>query len=428
MPIVRLFGIIEYMPMPKKLKIIILFLFVCLSVSSFFLIKAIGMAADTGSSPQANEEVRNLNSQIEERKKRLKEIQDQQTAYSQAIREKQSEQASLGSQLSIIDNRAKKAELDIAETEVEIDRTQLEIQKTQLEIKEKEDEIQTRKEYIGKVLRLVYKQDDVSSLEALLLNDSFSEFLNQLKYLEDVNSEIQEALGEVKDRKAELDKIKIELDAKAAELAKFKAGLEEKKQNLAVEYDNKNYLLEETRQSESQYQSLLSQAKREQAAAAADISNLEKTVRERLTRLDPKKLEYNDSGMIWPVARNVVTATFHDPDYPFRFVFEHPAVDIRAGQGTPIKAASSGYVARAKNGGKAYSYIMLIHGDGLATVYGHVSKIYVEEDEYVTQGQVIGLSGGMPGTPGAGPLTTGPHLHFEVRLNGIPVNPLEYLP
>jgi murein DD-endopeptidase MepM/ murein hydrolase activator NlpD len=151
-------------------------------------------------------------------------------------------------------------------------------------------------------------------------------------------------------------------------------------------------------------------------------------MRAKLSKLSGEKLEFNDAGFIWPVTKNMVMATFHDPDYPYRYIFEHPAIDIRAAQGSTLRAAASGYVAIAKNAGKGYSYIMIVHGDGLATVYGHVSKIYVQPDEYVVQGQTIGLSGGMPGTNGAGSLTTGPHLHFEVRLNGIPVNPLEYLP
>jgi murein DD-endopeptidase MepM/ murein hydrolase activator NlpD len=71
---------------------------------------------------------------------------------------------------------------------------------------------------------------------------------------------------------------------------------------------------------------------------------------------------------------------------------------------------------------------MIVHADGLATVYGHISKPLVAEEQYVTKGQNIALSGGMPGTAGAGNLTSGPHLHFEVRLNGIPVDPLNYMP
>ena len=114
--------------------------------------------------------------------------------------------------------------------------------------------------------------------------------------------------------------------------------------------------------------------------------------------------------------------------YILYYIFKNPAFDIRPSQGSTLTAAASGYVAIAKNAGKGYSYIMIVHGNGLATVYGHVSKIYVQTDEYVVQGQTIGLTGGMPGTSGAGSLTTGPHLHFEVRLNGVPVDPLDYLP
>lgn len=203
--------------------------------------------------------------------------------------------------------------------------------------------------------------------------------------------------------------------------------MEGKKVVLSDEQQNKTYILGQTNSSEREYQRLLKLAKQEQEQASAEIAGLEKSVRSKLSQAQGKPLEFNDAGFIWPI-RNTVTAFFHDPDYPFNYVFEHPAVDIRAAQGSTIKAAASGYVAKAKNAGMGYSYIMIIHGNGLATVYGHVSRIYVSEDEYVVQGQAIGLSGGLPGTPGAGGLTTGPHLHFEVRLNGIPVNPLEYLP
>jgi murein DD-endopeptidase MepM/ murein hydrolase activator NlpD len=94
-----------------------------------------------------------------------------------------------------------------------------------------------------------------------------------------------------------------------------------------------------------------------------------------------------------------------------------------------LRAAGDGYVARVKfSGTTAYAYIMIIHSNGLSTVYGHVSSVSVEQDQYVLQGDKIGLTGGAPRSIGAGAFTTGPHLHFEVRKNGIPVNPLDYLP
>jgi murein DD-endopeptidase MepM/ murein hydrolase activator NlpD len=200
-------------------------------------------------------------------------------------------------------------------------------------------------------------------------------------------------------------------------LSQQKAQLDEQKQV-------KQTLIIQSELSKEKYEQLLSEARAEQLSADSEISSLEKSIRERLQIFGTGKV-----SVTWPVdPSRGISAYFHDKDYPYRTVFEHPAIDIRAYQGTSVKAAEGGYVARAKDSGMGYSYIMIVHDLGLATVYGHISRIIVPQDTYVKKGDIIGFSGGTPGTPGAGRLTTGPHLHFEVRLNGIPQDPLKYLP
>lgn len=402
-----------------KLIIPILFLGIIFNAPIFVL----GQSSGTN-----NAEVKQLNQQIQAQKDRMEAIQKKQEVYQKAIAQKQADKASLSNQLAILENRIAKAELDIESVEVDMNRANLEIKKVDLEIADKNEQITKEKNHIGSILRLMHKQDEKTTLEIMLLNDSFSDFVDQIKYLEDINKEIGESLDSLKEYKQQLDEQKIVLDKQKQKLNDLKEELEDKKTILVSEQENKFFILEQTQESEKEYQKLLRLAKQEQEQAAADIVGLEKTVRAKIAKMEGKKLEFSDTGLIWPVPKNVITAYFHDPDYPFRYLFEHPAVDIRAAQGTTLKAAASGYVARAKDAGRGYSYIMIVHGDGLATVYGHILKIYVKEDEYVVQGQTIGLTGGLPGTPGAGRLTTGPHLHFEVRLNGIPVDPLEYLP
>ena len=385
---------------------------------------------DDYSNPKAaaiNNELKTINSEIEDRKNRMKKLQDKQKSYTQAIAQKQKDKSTLNNQLAILDNRLAKAEIDIESAEIDIEKVTLEISKTNLSIKNKTEEISQEKDKIEKVIRLLYKQGNTDTLQILLLNNSLSDFLTQVKYLENVNQAVKDSLDNLIFLRDNLEKEKIALNEKNEEAIKLKDDLSDKKKALEVELEGKETLLVQVNSSETEYQRLLRASKAEQQEAAADIASMEKLVRAKIAALEGKKLEFNDDGLTWPVTKNVITAYFHDPDYPYRHIFEHPAVDIRAGQGSVLKAAASGYVARAKNAGMGYSYIMIIHGDGLSTVYGHVSKIYVKEDDYVVQGQTIGLSGGMPGTPGAGRLTTGPHLHFEVRKDGIPVNPLNYL-
>lgn len=132
---------------------------------------------------------------------------------------------------------------------------------------------------------------------------------------------------------------------------------------------------------------------------------------------------------LWPVIGRRITATFYDPSYLAYFGVPHKAVDIAMPQASPATTVADGIVYYVKNGGATgYSYILIGHRDGYATLYGHMLQSNVVKGQQVRQGQVIGLTGGMPGTNGAGPMTTGPHLHFEFIKNGTHIDPLTMLP
>lgn len=280
---------------------------------------------------------------------------------------------------------------------------------------------------------MIYKNDQKNYLEVLAENQSFSEVFDQMQYVENLQGDLQNTLNQVQKLKAELENQKNQQEAKKLDEEKSKSDLANMQASLEEQMNGKELLLSETSNSEKQFQNWLLESKYEEDQLNAVIADLDRTIRQKLEESDKSfSIDETHPGAValsWPVDHSRgLSATFHDPDYPFRYLFEHPAVDIRAYQGTPVAAAAPGYVAKVQNGGKTgYSYIMIIHANGISTVYGHISKLMVQEDTYVTRGQIVGLSGGMPGTSGAGPYTTGPHLHFEVRLDGIPVNPLDYL-
>jgi murein DD-endopeptidase MepM/ murein hydrolase activator NlpD len=377
-----------------------------------------------------DDEINSLNLKIQDQKKQLEDLRAKQQQYQTQIELKQKDRITLSNQLSILDNRLAKAQLDIDAVNLEMDKTNLEIQKIEIDNANLDKAIEIKKQHIANLLRSMYKQDQISTLEVLLLNDSLTEFLNQAKYLADTNNEIAGSVEDLKRDKERLDQNKADLDQKNKDLSALKDQLQEKKDNLSYDQANKNNLLVQTRSSEQEYQSLLQQAKREQQQAEIDIANSERLIRQKMSQKDQNRLDSGNNTIAWPVPPNIIVAGFHDPSYPYRNIIgEHPAVDIRAKQGTTITAAADGYVAKVKfDGTTKYAYIMIIHGNGLSTVYGHVSAVYVLPDQYVTQGQAIGRTGGMPGGIGSGPFTTGPHLHFEVRLNGLPVDPEAYLP
>lgn len=130
----------------------------------------------------------------------------------------------------------------------------------------------------------------------------------------------------------------------------------------------------------------------------------------------------------WPVI-GPLTAGYFDPDYEKVFGVPHRAIDIAVSKGTPIHVVSQGIVFAVKDGGAiGYSYLLIGHQNGYASLYGHVSQSFVKAGDFVNYDQIIGLSGGEPGSHGAGPMTTGSHLHLEMMKDGEHINPLDILP
>ena len=372
-----------------------------------------------------------LNKQIEARKDKIKELESTIVKYKANIDTKRTEAVSLKNQMSIIDNRIAQAEADVGLATEKLDKTKLEIESLNITINQKEETIDKQKKIVSKIIQSLHVNDQKNFLEIMLTNDNFAEFYNQAKYLENVYTDLGRSVKQVRLAKEDLDTKKAQAQERHKTYDALLTQLENKKADLNDQMGGKKTLLVQTQSSELKFRTLLDSLRQQYKIVENEVSSYEDQVRKKLADQDRFKNSPAKLGdFIWPVTGRYVTSRFHDPDYPFRRVFEHSGTDIRSPQGSPIVASNSGYVGRAKRCTLAscYSYVLLIHNGNLSTLYGHMSRILVSDDQYVTKGDLIGYSGGTPGVAGSGPFVTGAHLHFEVRLNGIPVNGMNYLP
>lgn len=376
----------------------------------------------------AREEILKLQDEIKAKKDEGAALEEKIGVMKKSIERKRVEGLSLKNQLTIIDERLEAVRLDIQSTQLEIETVELELKELRLQIDEATKKIDRHKEILAELIRTIQRESDRNYLELLLSNNNFSDFFGAVRYLEEVYGDLGGQARQLRIARTDLEEQEKKVLDKEASLKELGESLEAKQQKLHGQKDYKENLLDETKQNEETFQGMLVDLRRQYQVIESEIQSSEKQIRSKLEGND-KFEQGGDVVFSWPTPSQYITAYFHDPDYPFRHVFEHAGIDIRAGQGTALRAAAPGYVARAKRCSESwcYSYVMIVHGDGLSTVYGHLSQVSVNEDQFVARGDIIGYSGGIPGTAGAGPFVTGPHLHFETRLNGIPVNPLNYL-
>lgn len=372
----------------------------------------------------AEEDIDQLTREIEARKSQVGDLSSRMDAYRKKVASYANTSASLENDIELIENQIALTNLDIQSTQKQIEVQQFALQISGQKIQDASTLLEKQRGMMKETVFALNTRDQrVGFLTAVFGSETFDAMFAEVERFERLNEDLHRTLLDTEATKTSLETTREEQSAQLGELQDMQAALAQKSTVLQEQQEGKTSLLTQTEASESKYRVLMSEARAEQQYLSSQIVTLQRQIDSTILLSDT----LGDASIItWPVHGAIITARFHDPNYPFRGLFEHSGLDLAIPVGTKVEAAAPGYVGWARQGKGYGNYVMVIHTNGLATLYAHLSRISVTEGQYIGRGEQIGLSGGMPGQPGAG-LSTGPHLHFEVRLNGIPVNPENYL-
>ncbi|MDP2631312.1 MAG: peptidoglycan DD-metalloendopeptidase family protein [Candidatus Uhrbacteria bacterium] len=361
--------------------------------------------------------IEDLQSQVDARKSQMDSLNGQMDSYQEKVNFYANESASLRNDLSLIENQMKLAQLDVAMTQADIEGQEIEMQILEEKIKLEEKQLEAQKIMIEEMLFEMQLNDKLGLIEILFGSEDFNELFTEIEQLEDVSADLNNALEGTKVSKENLEKNRVEQAKRLVQLEELEGELKIKLAGFEQQENAKDALLAITKDSEAEYRVLMSELRQEQQYITSQIVKLQADIERRISESD----QVGDPSLLTrPLSGGIITAVFHDPTYPFRHLFEHSGLDTAVPTGTPVYSAAPGVVAWARKGSSYGNYVMVIHSGGMATLYAHLSSYSVTADQFVSRGQVIGYSGNTG-------FSTGPHLHFEVRVNGIPVDPQAYV-
>jgi murein DD-endopeptidase MepM/ murein hydrolase activator NlpD len=269
----------------------------------------------------------------------------------------------------------------------------------------------------------IYTSEPTEALTVVLEAATFSDLMDQLDYLSDIGRQDENIAAEVKHAKLEMRDTRNAtrrtrnavaettrtVAARTAEQRAVRDRLAWSQRELATARRDKRAVLSNVREDKEHAIEHMRELELQSAALAAKIQSAQAAAPVRAPTSAP-----SSSGFIWPV-HGILTS-----GYGWRWGRLHAGIDIAVGSGTPVVASASGTVIVAGWMGGYGNLVVIDHGNGIATAYGHNSSIAAGAGQYVAQGQLIAYSGNTGHS-------TGPHVHFEVRVGGVPVDPLGYL-
>ena len=275
------------------------------------------------------------------------------------------------------------------------------------------DEYTENKALLDKRLIAMYKAGNTKYLDVLLNSTSISDFISNYYFIEKVVDADTRLLDTVSEKKVELEEREITLQNQKEELSEARESAEKKRVSLSNMSVVKNSYVKKLSKEEKELQDEITEFQKALKQIESEIAAVS------LESISP---DYIGGDMRWPVpGYSRITSNFGMRVHPITGVYKlHTGVDISAPEGTNFIAAADGVVVQAYYNSAYGNMVMIDHGGGVVTLYAHGSSIEVSVGDTVTQGQTV-LKVGHTG------YATGPHAHFEIRVNGEYKNPLNYV-
>lgn len=385
-------------------------------------------------------------SSIDSLQKEYDTLEKQRKELAEDIEQAQEEQLAEKEQLAVLEEQIVVIKNQVENLFDQIYTLEASISQKNIEIEEKQEQVNTRYELFKSRLRAMYIEGNISSLELLFSSEGFSEFLTNVEYtkrisqhdndlIEKLLTEKQE-LQELKDAfsqeyeklllaKSELESKQAELDAAYSESEERLNALEETEKSLVVEQDVTSAQQEKVEKEILQAIEAARIKAEEEAKAAAAAAKSSSGGSTSSSNSNGSTTSTSSSGFIWPTpGYTTITSPYGPRVNPVSGVYKlHAGIDISGSgiNGTNIIASKDGTVILVGWDSGGYgNYVMVDHGGGMVTLYAHCSQILVSNGQTVAKGAAIAKVG----STGA---STGPHLHFEVRVNGQTTDPLNYV-
>lgn len=377
---------------------------VVLAILAGILYPAFSMVASAATKAELEKEVAQAKEKKNQAKKQLDSVKGQ--------------RADVANEVLAIDAEINRAEDSLASTERAIEEARAGLIVKEEELRVAEENCKEYDESFKTRARIMYENGTTSYIEVLLGASSFGDFLSRVEMVREIVEYDKKILAEMKASrdaisaaKTALEEEKINLEAKEVELANLKI-------ELGYRLEAKELLLEQLYADEVAYAKAYEQAEADEKKIQQE---LQKKAAEEAKNGTATK--YTGTGkFVWPCpASNRITSYYGYRIHPvYNTKKFHSGIDVGAGYGSDIVAAESGKVITATYGSGYGKYVVVSHGSGLTTLYAHCSSLLVSEGQTVARGEVIAKVGSTG-------VSTGNHLHFEVRVNGASTDPLLYV-